>query len=284
MPWLPVVAPFAPEPLLRFLAGHVVPGLERHDPVTGRHTRLVAARHGPAVVTVDLRARPDAVGVHWSLADEADAVEVTAVLRSWLDLNADIGSIDAAIGTDDLLAPLVRARPGLRVPGAVHGVETALLAVLGQQVSLRAACTFAGRLVATFGTAGPDGMRLFPTPAALATAGPGAIQVATGVTGARARTVHAVAVACADGLQLDPSADRLLTRADLLSLPGIGPWTADYIALRVLRDPDAFLGGDLVLRRALGVTTSRQAEQRAESWRPWRGYATLHLWTHAVFA
>lgn len=284
MPWLPVTQPFAPGPLTRFLAGHVVPGLDRHDPATGQHTRLIPAAHGPAAVTIDLQARPGAVGVRWALADEADAEEVTAVLRRWLDLDADSGAIDAALGADPVLATLVRARPGLRVPGAVDGVETTVLAVLGQQVSLRAACTFAGRLVAAFGTSGPHGLRTFPTPRTLAAAGPEAIRTASGITGARARTVHAVAVAAVDGLRLDQTVDRDRARAELLALPGIGPWTADYVALRVLGDPDAFLGGDLVLRRTLGVTTTRAAELRSESWRPWRGYATLHLWTQAVFA
>ncbi len=169
------------------------------------------------------------------------------------------------------------------MPRAVSGAETALLTVLGQQVSLAAARTFAGRLVAAYGSpstpCGPS------RPDVLAAAGPDAIRAVTGVTGARARTLHVLAQTLADGLDLDNVAavDPVTAHAELLALPGIGPWTADYVALRVLGDDDAFLPSDLVLRRALGRTTAREALARAETWRPWRGYALLHLWTAEVF-
>ena len=280
---LPYRTPFATTPLVRFLAGHAVPGLERHDPVSGEHTRTVATSHGPAVVTVAFE-EPGHVTVRLRVVDDADVPLVVTRVRRWLDLDADPLPVDRALSADPLLAPLVAARPGLRVPGAVDGAETALLAVLGQQVSLAAARTFAGRLVAAFGGPAPEGLTAFPTPASLAAAGPQELREAIGVTGARARTLHAVAVAAADGLGLDPSADHTTARAALLALPGIGPWTSEYIALRALRDPDAFPSGDLVLRRALGVSTARMAEERARHWRPWRGYALLHLWTREVFA
>lgn len=280
---LPYRTPLATTPLVRFLAGHVVPGLERHDPVSGEHTRTVPTPHGPAVVTVAFDA-PGRVTVRLRVVDDADVALVVTRVRRWLDLDADPLPVDRALSADPLLAPLVAARPGLRVPGAVDGAETALLAVLGQQVSLAAARTFAGRLVAAFGAPAPEGLTAFPTPACLAAAGAQELREATGVTGARARTLHGVAVAAAEGLQLDPSADRAATRAALLALPGIGPWTSEYVALRALRDPDAFPSGDLVLRRALGTPTARLAEERAQSWRPWRGYALLHLWTREVFA
>ena len=127
-------------------------------------------------------------------------------------------------------------------------------------------------------------MRTFPSAAVLAAAGPEAIQDASGSTVARAQAVHALAEAVAGGLRLDPGADRDDTRAALLRLRGVGPWTAEYVALRCLGDPDALPSGDLVLRRALGVRTAGEATARAEPWRPWRGYALLHLWTREVFS
>ncbi|MFC7162470.1 DNA-3-methyladenine glycosylase family protein [Aquipuribacter hungaricus] len=285
--------PVATAPLLRWLAAHAVPGVEVHDPLTGGHTRLVPTAAGPATVTVRLPA-DDAPAVVATVTlppggDRATGLaEVARRLHGWLDLGTDPVVVDAWLARDPVLAPLVSARPGLRVPGSVDGLETALFAVLGQQVSLGAARTFAGRLMAAFGTPAPSsgdlGLRSLPSADALVEAGPEALQRAVGVTSARARALHAVAAAAADGLDLGRDADRAGTRAALLALPGIGPWTADYVALRCLGDPDAWLPGDLVLRRALGAATAREAEARAEGWRPWRGYALLHLWTAAVFA
>lgn len=308
---LPARAPYATTPMRRFLAAHAVPGVEHHDATTGEHTRLVPGPHGPALVTVRLpsprtaagrpppspdaaRLRPplddDEVHVEADLLlpDAADEAEVVGLVTAWLDLDAEPARLAADLGADPLLGPLLLARPGLRVPRSVDGQETALFAVLGQQVSLAAARTFAGRLLAAFGDV-PDvgrdlGLARLAGPEVLVAAGPAELQRATGVTTARARALHAVAGAAADGLDLSRRADRGRTRAGLLALPGIGPWTADYVALRCLGDDDAFLPGDLVLRRALGARTPAEALARAQAWRPWRGYALLHLWTEAVFA
>ncbi|WP_373694821.1 DNA-3-methyladenine glycosylase family protein [Kineococcus terrestris] len=280
---LPAASPLALTPLRRFLAAHAVPGLERHDPVTGEHARLVPGAGGPVAVSVRLGGEGPAGAVEVEVADGPDPAGVAARVARWLDLDADTRAPEAALARDELLGPLVRARPGLRVPRAVDGAETALLTVLGQQVSLAAARTFAGRLVAAHGRPGPGGLRAFPEPAVLAAAGPEALRAVTGVTGARARTLHALAAALADGLELD-AADRAGTRAALLALPGVGPWTADYVALRVLGDDDVFLDGDLVARRAVGDLPAAQVRRRAAAWSPWRSYALLHLWTGAVFA
>jgi AraC family transcriptional regulator, regulatory protein of adaptative response / DNA-3-methyladenine glycosylase II len=171
----------------------------------------------------------------------------------------------------------------------VDAFELAVRAVLGQQVSTSGARTLAGRLVAELGTDGPggaDGLRLFPAPEAIADAGSERLR-SLGLTGARASTLVALATAVAGGLPLDPGADRREVRAALLALPGIGPWTADYVALRALGDPDVFPAGDLVLRRALaglpggtGATVGVPAAAAvARGWSPWRGYAAQHLWT-----
>lgn len=276
--------PLCRPPLRRWLAAHAVPGLERHDVTTGEHARSVPGPHGPALVSVSLGASGEHVRARLRLASPADLAPVLVRVRRWLDLDADPLMIDEALSPDPLLAPLVAARPGLRVPGAVDGFETAVLAVLGQQVSLRAARTFAGRLVAAFGTPAPEELTAFPTAATLAAAGAEELRSAAGITGARGRTLQALATAVAGGLALDAGADRSATRAALTALPGIGPWTADYVALRALGDSDAFPADDLVLKRAMNVRTGREAAARAEAWRPWRGYALLHLWTREVFA
>ena len=190
----------------------------------------------------------------------------------------------------------MRARPHLRVPGSTDAFETAVLVVLGQHVSLAAGRVFAGRLAAAHGVECSGGrhddqlstrlgaLRSFPGPEVLAELDPEDLRRTVGVTGARARTVVAIARAVADGtLDLAPSADadqRAAPRAALLALPGVGPWTADLVALRALRDPDVFLPGDLVLRRALGGITAREAAAAAETWAPHRSLAVLHLWTH----
>ncbi|MPV88224.1 DNA-3-methyladenine glycosylase family protein [Georgenia ruanii] len=268
--------PFAVAPVLAALAAHAVPGVERAEPEAARHTRTVPAPHGPAVVTVRLADDHVAATVHAHPGDEA---EVVALVRRWLDLEVDPAAVADVLGADPLLGPLVAARPGLRVLGHVDGFEAAAVTVLGQQVSLAAARTFAGRLVAAHGGAAPLGLRAFPRPAVIAGAAPEELRAAVGITRARARTLIALAEACADGLDLRPGQDPASVRRRLLALPGIGPWTADYLALRALGDRDAFPATDLVLRRALGNPAPAAALAQAEPWRPLRAYAVTHLWT-----
>jgi 3-methyladenine DNA glycosylase/8-oxoguanine DNA glycosylase len=274
--------PLARGPLLRALAAHAVPGLEVSDPAAGKHIRIIKAPGGPALAAVSF-GEPGFLVVRLSLAQSEDAAPVTTAIRNWLDLDADPGLIDAALGQSPLLRPFVQARPGLRVLGSVDGFETAVMTVLGQQVSLAAARTFGGRLVSGFGRPGPDGFTAFPEPEALAASTSVDLQAAVGLTHARSRTLHALSEAAADGLRLDAGAEPERMRRALLALPGIGPWTADYLAVRVLRDPDAYPVEDLVLKRALGVKTGRQAAALSEPWRPWRAYALTHLWTSDVF-
>jgi 3-methyladenine DNA glycosylase/8-oxoguanine DNA glycosylase len=292
---LPLTPPYAVGPALASLAAHAVPGIETVDLAGARVTRTLPAAGGPAVVTVHLAQTHADVAL--DLAHPDDESEVVTLVRRWLDLDADPVTVAGHLGGDRRLAPLLRVRPGLRVLGHVDGFEAAVTTVLGQQVSLAAARTFAGRLVAAFGTPLPEeplrdaparegplrgGFRAFPRPHALADAGPGAVREAVGVTGARARTVHALATACADGLAIAPDGDDGELRRRLLALPGIGPWTVDYLALRVLGDRDALPAGDLVLRRALGMT-AREVVTVAEAWRPVRAYAVTHLWTASAY-
>jgi AraC family transcriptional regulator of adaptative response / DNA-3-methyladenine glycosylase II len=203
-------------------------------------------------------------------------VHLFANLRRLFDLDADPTVIDAALARDRSLRPLVRARRGIRVPGAIDPFEVTVRAVLGQQVSVAAATTLSGRLVERFGVAVPGIGALglthrFPDAATLA----GADLTEIGLTRARARAVNGLAEAVAGGdLELDRSRDLEHTLAELQSLPGFGPWTAHYVAMRAYGERDAFPASDLGLRRALGDDPGA----RAESWRPWRAYGAILLW------
>ena len=261
--------PYAAGPMLSWLGTRAVPGVEEVS--EGSYRRVLGAG------VIALEPRPDA-GHIVARVDARDLNRVTAVVtraRALFDLDADPAEVDAVLGADELLADSVRLRPGMRVPGCVDGFELAVRAVLGQQVSVAAARTFAARLVQRCGTpleiaSGPL-THAFPTAEAVATADLEGL----GLTGARVRTLRSLAAAVAAGdVVLDPSADRDEARRALLALPGIGPWTVDYIAMRALTDPDAFPASDLVLRRLLGT----DANDRAERWRPWRAYAAMHLW------
>lgn len=270
--------PYAVEPLTGALRAHCIAGLERHD--DGVHTRVIPLPSGPAVVSVSWS--DDCVVVDAD-APESDSEVLEATVRRWLDLDADHTAIEAAFGSDELLAPLVAARPGLRVLGSVDGFETAVLTVLGQQVSLGAARTFGGRLVGAFGESVDGEFLAFPDPGAVAAQSPENIQKAVGLTTARAKTVHTLATAAATGLDLSWDADPVQFRQELLALTGIGPWTADYLTVRILGDRDAFVPDDLVLKRALGVSSGKEAAALSERWRPWRAYALFHLWTKEAF-
>lgn len=279
---IPVAEPFPWIPLVRSLAAHAVPGLEsvQFDGSHASLARLLPAPGGPVLAEVGFGA-PDSVTVRFAGGTGADDGVVLTRLRRWLDLDAPAAAVDSFLSGFPVLAPLVQARPGLRIPGTVDPWETAVLTVLGQQVSLAAARTFGSRLVTEFGTLGPGGFRLFPSPQRLAGTGADELQSAVRITGSRARTIQALAAAVAGGLELAGTGAG--TRAALLALPGIGPWTVDYLAVRAAGDRDAFVPGDLVLRRALGVGSARQAAALAEPWRPWRAYALFHLWTAAAY-
>jgi AraC family transcriptional regulator of adaptative response / DNA-3-methyladenine glycosylase II len=219
---------------------------------------------------------PDAghVVARVQVSDVGHVATLVAKCRRLLDLDADPLAVDEVLGADPLLAAAVRRHPGMRVEGTVDGFELAVRTVLGQQVSVAAARTFAGRLVQQCGKPldAPRGSltHAFPTAETVAEHPLDTI----GLTRSRATTVRALAEAVASGrLQLDVTADRDETRARLLALPGIGPWTVEYVAMRALRDPDAFPATDLVLQRKLGGPASR-----ADGWRPWRAYAATYLW------
>jgi len=226
---------------------------------------------------VRLTAGESAVLCTVRLADNRDLVAVVARVRRLLDLDADPVAADAVLTADPRLAPLVRKRPGLRSPGTVDGFETAVGTVVGQQVSVAGARTVLGRIVAEHGEPAFAGeWQLFPSAEALAAADPATLPVPR----ARGRCLQALAAASAAGtLELDPGADRDEVRVRLLELPGIGPWTADYLRMRAIADPDVLLASDLVVRRA-ATDLAIDLTSGVPEWAPWRSYATHHLWAH----
>jgi AraC family transcriptional regulator of adaptative response / DNA-3-methyladenine glycosylase II len=272
---LPYREPIQLATVLDFLGAHAVPGVESYR--DGVFTRVLSAPNGPA--RVSLSAGDGVVLCRVRLHDTRDLVAVVARVRRLLDLDADPTAVDAVLSADPALAPLVAKRPGIRSPGTVDGFETAVRTIVGQQISVSGARTVLGRVVAEYGRPAfedPDEL-LFPTAQALAEVDPTSLPMPR----ARGRSVMAVAVAFADGgVRLDPGAERDDVRAALLALPGIGPWTADYLLMRAAAHPDILLSSDLVVRRAaddLGIDLTRDPRP---NWSPWRSYATYHLWAH----
>ena len=269
--------PLPARPLLAWFGARALRGVESVD--GGEYCRSV--RLPRAAGRIGLRIEADHVMLRLHLGDLRDVTAAVRRCRELLDLDADPDAVADDLGDDPLLGPLLAARPGLRVPGCADGFELAVRAVLGQQVSVAAARTFGGRLVHRFGEPlpVPDGdlTHLFPEPEALADADLQSI----GLTKARAATLRALALGAAEGrLRLDRHADREEAIARLREVRGIGPWTAGYVAMRALGDPDAFPASDLGLREAvelLGMAPAR-LDNVAQRWRPWRSYAAMHLW------
>lgn len=273
--------------ILDFLRGRALPGVERVD--GDRYARVVAMRGMPAGW---LRVGPwpgeHALRLELHGVETARLPEVVQRVRRMFDLDADPEAIARVLGADRRLDPLLRRHPGLRIPSGWDGFEIAVRAILGQQVSVAAARTFAARIAQRFGDPVPEPQdagltHAFPTPLQLAHADLAQI----GLTRARADTVRTVAGAVLAGV-VDFQAERTLEEfaARWTALPGIGPWTAHYIALRAMGHPDAFPAEDLVLQKALPGDGSRLSARalaaHAERWRPWRAYAVLHLWRDAM--
>lgn len=281
-------APFDGAGILQYLRTHAIDGVEHvTDDGVERWIRLPG---GDALVRLWLDDERPGVRCTATLAALSDVGPLTARIRRWFDLDADASGIDDALGQDALLGPLVAATPGMRIPGGLDAAETLVRTMVGQQISLSAARTVLGRI--TREIAELDGaphlegaVHPFPSPAALAEHG---AQVLRG-PGSRVRAILAVSEQLANGelvLDIGMPADEL--RARLLALPGVGPWTADYVALRVLGAPDILLSTDLVLLGALQrrglASTAREATTLGERWAPWRSYATLHLWRDAALS
>jgi len=256
----------------------------RTDDGEPRYARTLRLAHGPAALDMVLSDHPGsgdvAVPATMIVTDRRDVDDAVARARRLIDADLDPGRIVDGLGGDPVVGALVRAAPGLRVPGHVDGTEVAVRAVLGQQISVARARTLLTGLVRTHGdhveVGPPDLNRLMPTAAVVA----GIDDTDLPMPRRRARAIRDLCAAVAGGtIRLDPPADPASTRDALLAIPGIGPWTADYIAMRALGDPDVFLPTDLGTRRALAAlgVTDRPAGL-TERWRPWRSYAQVHLW------
>lgn len=308
---LPVRQPFDARGVLGFLAVRAVAGVEVADlPADGplRYARTLALPHGPGAVEVVATAdRSGAwrLALRLELASLADVGTAVARVRRLLDLDADPGAVDAALAADPVLAPLVAATPGIRVPGTVDPAELVVRAIVGQQISVAAARGHLGRLAAVAGSPSASSIpgldRLFPTPEQVLAAVPAPVAGADPdpgrplrLPGRQVGAVLAAAAALADGtLPAHVGADPEQLRDRLVALPGVGPWTAAYVAMRVLGDPDAWLHGDVALvAGAVSVgaledglpraAVHRALAARAAAWAPWRSYASMHLWGAAA--
>jgi AraC family transcriptional regulator of adaptative response / DNA-3-methyladenine glycosylase II len=295
---LPCRRPFSPASVLDFLGARTLPGVEAFEGTS--YCRTLRLPHGRAVVTLaapvpgrdgqDAADGPAYVDADLVLSDLRDLTTAVARCRQLLDLDADPVAVCEAFRNEPLIGAVVARDPGRRVPGAAEGFELAVRAVIGQQVSVAGARTVAGRLVEAAGEALPEPSgtltHLFPTPEALvelAGRDPGAYAMPA----SRRRALVALAEGVGGGdVVIDPGADPAELRRSLVALPGIGSWTAEYVAMRALRDPDAFMPTDLGIRRgaqALGLPEDpAQLVAASEGWRPWRSYAMAHLWALPV--
>ena len=281
---LPYRAPFHSESIFGFLGDRAVPGVESWDGATYR--RSLRLSHGNAVIAVSpgpSAPGPNAVMCTLYLDNVADAQAAVQRCRRMLDLDADPDTVESHFADDPLLSTLIRKRPGLRSPGHPDGVELLTRAVLGQQVSVKGARTLAARLVAAIGEplAVPvEGVtHTFPSAEAIAGCATGDFAMPSARTRA---LINACRQLAAGNIVIDAGSDRDEISRQLEALPGIGPWTASYVALRALGDPDVFLPTDIGVRNALRLlgaeSSPRDAATLAESWRPWRSYALHHLW------
>jgi AraC family transcriptional regulator of adaptative response / DNA-3-methyladenine glycosylase II len=271
--------PYDWDAMLRFLAPRATPGVEVVE--LGSYRRTISLNGNRGYFEVSLDEGHVGLAVRVQFGNPRSLFFIVERIRAMFDLNADWAAIASGLRTDPVLAQRVASHPGLRVPGCWNGFELAVRAILGQQITVKGATALAGRIATTFGrpfAATTNLTHLFPLPDVLADANLARI----GMPGARAETIRALARAVCDrriSFEGVVDSDALLTR--LCEIPGIGKWTAQYVAMRALGEPDAFPSGDLGLLRALDLTSHRELEQRAESWRPWRAYAAMYLWNKA---
>jgi 3-methyladenine DNA glycosylase/8-oxoguanine DNA glycosylase len=283
---LPFTPPYDWAHVAGFLAARAIPGVEHVTPSLYARTIALDGAHG----TVAVRPHPSrpALVAEVRFPDAASLPLIGSRLRRVFDLDADPGAIVTALGRDPRMASLVAHRPGLRVPGAWDGFELAVRGILGQQISVSAATALAGKLVALCGTGFsgdqpdlPGLTHVFPLPRRVA--GAGDLGLALGMPRRRAAAIVGIAAAAAEDPGLfEPGGTLTEAITRLRALPGIGEWTAHYIAMRALRQADAFPAADIGLLRALETEAGRPTPAalllEAETWRPWRSYAALHLW------
>jgi len=268
--------PYHWEGMLSFLAARATPGVEMVE--AGKYWRTISLQGRDGYFEVSLDLGHDALLVRIEFSDPHSLIFIIERIRKMFDLGADWAAIVDSLRSDPVLADSVDADAGLRVPGCWNGFELTVRAILGQQITVKGATAMAGRMASSFGQPFRAAKRLthlFPAPEALADARLDNI----GLTWARAETIRSLARAVCDGkinFEGVVDSDAFLNR--LCEIPGIGKWTAQYVAMRALGEPDAFPSSDLGLLRAMALGSSRELEHRAEAWRPWRSYAAMYLW------
>ncbi|MGI9621645.1 MAG: DNA-3-methyladenine glycosylase family protein, partial [Acidimicrobiales bacterium] len=276
---LPFRGPYATEEMSAWVEHRSVVGMQWVS--DGWIHRTLRLSNGPGLAR--LRFEEDYVSCVLELSDLRDLAAAVERCRRFLDLDADPTTIAESLSSDAVFGELVAGTPGLRAPGAVDGFETTVFAIVGQQVSVTSACAAMSRLVAAYGTplAGVPGAVAFPSPRDLL----GEDLEGLGLTSRSRRAIEEIARLAASDLSLDPGADRDEVRERLLAVHGIGPWTADYVTLRALRDPDVLPTGDLVVRQAAGrlglPASGAELAAHGQSWAPWRTYAAHYLWDSA---
>jgi AraC family transcriptional regulator of adaptative response / DNA-3-methyladenine glycosylase II len=268
--------PYHWQAMLDFLAPRATPGVEQVEGATYRRTIATTGFEGYFEISLD--AEHDALVARIDFPDPRSLFGIVERIRAMFDLNADWASITKSLHGDPALGPGVHAEPGIRVPGCWNGFELAVRAILGQQVTVRGATSLAGRLVSAFGKRfdGPKALtHLFPSPEVLVKSKLEGV----GLTGARAETIRGLARAVAAGkIKFEGVVDSEDFLRRLCEVPGIGGWTAQYVAMRALGEPDAFPSSDLGLLRAVSVNNPRELERLSDPWRPWRAYAAMYLW------
>jgi AraC family transcriptional regulator of adaptative response / DNA-3-methyladenine glycosylase II len=269
--------PYHWQGILDFLAARATPGVEVVE--DGKYRRTISWHGRDGYFEVSLAEGRNAVLLRIAFGDPQSLFFIVERVRAMFDLNADWSAIVQNLRGDPILHAGVEAHPGIRVPGCWDGFELAVRAILGQQITVKGATALAGRIANRFGRSfrGPAGLaHIFPAPEVLANVPLGDI----GLTGARIETIRALARAVCSGrinFGVGTGSASLLTR--LCEISGIGNWTAQYVAMRALGEPDAFPSNDLGLLRAIGLGNFRDLEVRAEAWRPWRAYAAMYLWS-----
>jgi AraC family transcriptional regulator of adaptative response / DNA-3-methyladenine glycosylase II len=272
--------PYQWESMLQFLQVRATPGVEAVE--HGRYRRAIALGNLQGYFEVSGSEEPDTLSVRIQFPDPRSLFLIVERIRRMFDINADWEPISKRLRTDPALRSAVCAKPGRRLPGCWDGFELTTRAIIGQQVTVKGATSLTGRLVQKFGhsLSTPNGLtHLFPQPEVLADAAISAI----GLPSRRAETIrHLARAVCSHEINFDAITDNEAFLSRLSELPGIGSWTAQYVAMRALGEPDAFPATDIGLLRAMQMSSPRALEARAEKWRPWRSYAALYLWNSAT--
>ncbi|HKF55022.1 MAG TPA: DNA-3-methyladenine glycosylase [Blastocatellia bacterium] len=283
---IPVRPPYDWNPIIRFLQPRAIPGLETVNSQSYKRAFRIGSTRG--LLEVRPSVEEHCLDLTLPPGPRSDLDRITASVARLFDCNADPMPIYGHLSRQTLLTSIVALDPGIRVPGAFDGFEIAVRAVLGQQITVRAATTMSGRLVACYGSPLEESesgeiARLFPASEVLVRADLTRI----GLTRAKARAIAGLAEAhLSEPALFEPSSDPAASIARLMEIPGVGQWTAQYIAMRALKHPDGFPASDLGLRRAVSgggnLVSSEELEEQSSAWRPWRAYAAMHLWASLV--